>query len=185
MKKIFYTLIVFTTVGFVGCKNTFDAPNKSALEPSVVFSTPEYATAAIPGILQSFGETNSYRGRYLVYYGTNTDVEVTNSLKSYTDDKAKLSNYSTTPDNGQMNSDNNAWAKFYEGIERANIAIKGLREYGDVQNRPVMAQLLGEALTLRAVIYNDLIKGWGNVPARFEPGTAETQYVPRRDKDDI
>ena len=30
-----------------------------------------------------------------------------------------------------------------------------------------MAQLLGEALTLRAVIYNDLIKAWGDVPARF------------------
>lgn len=186
MKKFIYTLILFTTASFIsGCKDTFDAPSKSALDASVVYSTPALAGNAIAGILQSFGETNSYRGRYLVYYGINTDVEVNHSLKSVNDDKSKLSNYNTTPDNGQMNSDNNAWAKFYEGIERANFAIDGLRKYGNPESNKEIAQILGEALTLRAVLYNDLIKGWGNVPARFEPTTAETQYLPRSDKDVI
>ena len=46
-----------------------------------------------------------------------------------------------------------------------------------------MAQLLGEALTLRAVIYLDLVKAWGDVPARFEPITTETLYLPRSDRD--
>jgi hypothetical protein len=124
MKKIFYTLLVLASVNLiVGCKNTFDAPNKSALDPAVVFSTPEYAEAALPGVLQSFGETNSYRGRYIVYYGLNTDAEVNLSLKDPTADKSKLSNYTATEDNSVMNSDNNVWAKSYEGIERANDTI--------------------------------------------------------------
>ncbi len=42
-----------------------------------------------------------------------------------------------------------------------------------------MAQLLGEALTLRAVIYLDLVKAWGDVPARFEPITTETLLTSR------
>ena len=186
MKKIVYILSLVTTVSFVsGCKKVFDTPNESALDVSVVFSTPSLAESAIVGILQSFGETNSYRGRYLVNYGVNTDVEVYNSLKGTTGEQAKLSNYNTNPDNGQMNTDNNAWAKFYESIERANLAVSGLRKYGNVSARPEMAQILGEVLTLRAVLYNDLIKGWGNVPARFEPISIETQYVPRSDKDVI
>ncbi len=186
MKKTIYTLIIFTTLSLIGaCKNTFDAPNKSALDASVVYSTPALAENAIAGILQSFGEQNSYRARYLVYYGINTDAEVNNSLKNSTDDKARLSNYNTNPDNGQMNSDNNAWAKFYEGIERANFAIEGIRKFGNPQGNKDMGAILGEVLTLRAVLYNDLIKGWGNVPARFEPTTEATQYLPRSDKDVI
>jgi hypothetical protein len=135
----------------------------------------------------SFGETNSYRGRFLPYYGVNTDVEVGNSpeLSNATSDKQSLWNYNTLPNNGQMNTDNNAYAKFYEGIERANLAIQGIRAHGDIENKPDMAQLLGEALTLRAVIYNDLIKAWGDVPARFEPNGPENVYLPRTSRDVI
>ncbi|MFC5282062.1 RagB/SusD family nutrient uptake outer membrane protein [Pedobacter alpinus] len=184
MKKIIYILTIITAINFIsGCKNTLDAPNVSALDASVVFSTPALAESALAGILQSFGETNSYRGRYLVNYGVNNDVEVYNSLKNITAEQARLSNYNTNVDNGQMNTSNNAWAKFYEAIERANLAIVGLRTYGNVQSNPQLAQILGEILTLRAVLYNDLVKGWGNVPARFEPITTETQYLPRSDKD--
>ena len=105
--------------------------------------------------------------------------------KAGDDNKYDLSNYNTSPTNGQMNTDNNAYAKFYEGIERANLAIEGLRQYGDIENKPDMAQLLGEALTLRAVIYNDLIKAWGDVPARFVPNGPENVYLPRTNRDVI
>ncbi|MEO5912021.1 MAG: RagB/SusD family nutrient uptake outer membrane protein [Pelobium sp.] len=186
MKKIInISLMCVLLVVAAGCQKTLDAPTKSSLDESIIFSTPSLAAGAVTGILESFGQTNSYRGRYLVFYGMNTDAEVYNSLKTTTDDKARLSNYNTNVDNGQMNTDNNAWAKFYESIERANLAIKGLRTYGNVKNNPALAQILGEILTLRAVLYNDLIKGWGDVPARFEPVTTETSYLPRDDRDVI
>lgn len=186
MKRII-TIITLAAVVSInsGCKDMLDAPAKSTLDESVIFSSPSLAEGSIVGILHSFGETNSYRGRYLVNYGINTDVEVYNSLKSTTDDKARLANYNTNVNNNQMNTDNNAWAVFYESIERANLAIVGLRKFGNVQNNPALAQLLGEALTLRAVLYNDLIKGWGDVPARFEPMNTATIYVPRSDRDVI
>jgi hypothetical protein len=50
-------------------------------------------------------------------------------------------------------------------------------------NNKELAQILGEVLTLRAVVYVDLLKAWGNVPARFEPVNSETVYVPRADRD--
>nr|WP_276899859.1 RagB/SusD family nutrient uptake outer membrane protein [Pedobacter kyonggii] len=185
MKKTIYILFSITVLAFVSsCKKTLDAPTKSSLDESVIFSTPGLAEGSIPGILQSFGETNSYRGRFLVYYGLNNDAEVYNGLKTI-DDKAKLSNYDANVNNSQMNTLDNAWAKFYEGIERANLAIRGLRAYGNISSNPQMAQILGEILTLRAVLYNDLIKGWGDVPARFEPITTETTYLERSNRDII
>ena len=179
------SIMALSLVGMSSCD--MDAPAISALDESSVFSVYSLAEAEVMSIHVSFGETNSYRGRFLPYYGINTDCEwiTTPSYTTRLDDKQALANYDTSAGNGQMNSENNAYAKFYEGIERANLAIKGLRQYGDIENKPDMAQLLGEALTLRAVIYNDLIKGWGDVPARFEPNTAENLYLPRSSKDVI
>ena len=164
-----------------------DAPSISVLDESTVFSTYSLAESEVMSIHVSFGETNSYRGRFLPYYGVNTDVEWGNtpSYADRTSDKQSLWNYSTIPGNGQMNTNNNAYGKFYEGIERANLAIKGIREFGNVEANKDMAQLLGEALTLRAVVYNDLIKAWGDVPARFEPNNNDNMYLPRTNRDVI
>jgi hypothetical protein len=184
MKKFIYIFFILAGITITSCKDTLEAPTQSSLDESVIFSTPGLAQGAITGIIQSFGETNSYRGRFLVYYGLNNDTEVYNGLKTI-DDKAKLSNYDANVVNGQMNTADNAWAKFYEGIERANLAIRGIRTYGKIESNPQMAQILGEILTLRAVLYNDLVKGWGDVPARFEPITTGTTYLARSDRDVI
>jgi len=183
-----YIKLSFLSLSLVGVTSCdLEAPSISALNESSVFAVYSLAEAEVMSIHVSFGETNSYRGRFLPYYGVNTDVEVGNSpeLSNATSDKQSLWNYNTLPNNGQMNTDNNAYAKFYEGIERANLAIQGIRAHGDIENKPDMAQLLGEALTLRAVIYNDLIKAWGDVPARFEPNGPENVYLPRTSRDVI
>ena len=172
--------------GLTSCD--LDSPSKSSLDSQVIFSTPSLAEAAVMGIHQSFGETNSYRGRFIPYYGLNTDLEWINGMditKMPDGGKYDLGSYAATAVNSQMNNTTNAYAKFYEGIERANQAIAGLRAYGNVENNAELAQLLGEALTLRAVLYLDLIKGWGDVPARFEPITTETMYLGRTDRDEI
>lgn len=166
-----------------------DAPTISTLDESSVFSTYSLAEAEVMSIHISFGETNSYRGRFLPYYGLNSDLETGSgtypSLKDQSSDKQSLWNYSTLSTNGQMNTDNNAYAKFYEGIERANLAIDGIRKHGNIEANPDMRHLLGEALTLRAVVYNDLVKAWGDVPARFEPNNSDNMYKGRTDKDSI
>jgi hypothetical protein len=155
------------------------------MDESVIFSTPTLAEGAILGIHQSFGETNSYRGRYLLWYGYNTDIEWHGSSENNEDGGGAMPGYNATPTNAQMNTDDNVWAKLYEGIERANICIRGLRAYGNPLPGTELGQLLGEALTLRAVIYADLVKAWGDVPARFEPISSETLYLPRSDRDVI
>lgn len=179
------SILSMSLVAFASCD--MDAPSISTLDESSVFATYSLAESEVMSIHVSFGETNSYRGRFLPYYGVNTDVEWGNA-PSYADrvsDKQSLWNYATLPGNGQMNTTNNAYAKFYEGIERANLAIAGIRKYGKIEENANMRHLLGEALTLRAVIYNDLIKAWGDVPARFEPNNSDNMYLPRTNRDVI
>ena len=190
MKKyINYTLLSAFIAGTTLTSCDINAPTQSSLDESTTFSTYALAEAELMSVNVSFGETNSYRGRFLPYYGLNSDVEVGSgtypSKTNATNEKQALWNYDTPANNPQMNTDNNAYAKFYEGIERANLAIVGIRKYGNIENNPDMAQLLGEALTLRAVIYTDLTKAWGDVPARFTPNNNNNIYLPRTNRDSI
>ncbi|MDO4496650.1 MAG: RagB/SusD family nutrient uptake outer membrane protein [Bacteroidales bacterium] len=188
--KVNKYILMFALAGgmMTSCDDFLDAPTQSSMDEATIFSQYTLAESAVRGIHQSFGETNSYRGRFSPYYGMNTDCEWQNggdATKIPDGGKYDLTAYNPSSNNSQMNTANNAWAKFYEGIERANMIIRGLRTYGNVQNDPRMAQLLGETLTLRAMIYQDLLKAWGDVPARFEPNTSETVYVKKSDRDVI
>lgn len=185
--KLYISLLSASLVaGMSSCD--LDAPSVSALDAQSICTNVALADAAVMGIHVSFAETNSYRGRFLPYYGLNTDIEWINGndgTKLPDEGKYDLATYNATGSNSQMNTDNNAYAKFYEGIERANQVIAGMRAGGKAETDRDMAQLLGEALTIRAYIYLDLIKGWGDVPARFEPITTETLYIPRSNRDEI
>ena len=129
-KTIKLSLIALSIAGLASCD--LDSPSISSLDASSVFSTYSLAEAEVMSIHVSFGETNSYRGRFLPFYGVSTDVETMSgsqpSASNPTEAKQALYNYNTTADNSQMNTANNAYAKFYEGIEHANLAIEGLRK---------------------------------------------------------
>jgi SusD family. len=182
MKKILCILSFVFAGLFMSCQKYLEAPSKSTLDESLIFSNASLASMAIDGIEVPFGETNSYRGRLLTHYGANTDLEWINSTVSARGD---LSRYINSPINTDMNTTNNAWAMMYLGIERANICIRGLRAYGTPAPGNEMGQLLGEALTLRAVYYADLLKTWGDIVARFTPVSSETMYLPKTSRDVI
>ncbi|WP_434036478.1 RagB/SusD family nutrient uptake outer membrane protein [Formosa sp. 4Alg 33] len=189
MEKRIIILGLFIAVNclFTSCQNDgdfLDTEAESSLDESVIFSNPDLAKGAIDGILEPMGQTDSYRGRFIPYYGFNTDTEY-NYSSSSTSSRSGLFHYDATPTNSDMNRDRNVWAMMYQGIERANICIRGLRTYGNPEPGSDLGQLLGEALTLRAVYYADLVKTWGDVPARFEPITSETIYLPKSNRDII
>lgn len=183
--KIIIVGLILSGLLTTSCQEDFlEAPAKSTAEPELLFSTVGLVKGVVDGIKVPFAETNSYRGRFLPYSGLNTDTEWNNASQT-NGDKADLNVYDAKPNNTEMNSNNNAWTKMFEGIERANICIEGIRLYGNVATNPAMAQLLGEALTLRAIYYADILKTWGDVPYRFVPVENSTIYLPKTNRDII
>lgn len=185
-KSIILSGVAALTLSLASC--SLDTENPSAMEGEVIFSTPLLANKVVMGLHQSFGETNSYRGRFLPYFGINTDCEIFNNYGGVadpkTDKEASLACFSADVSNTYMNTANNAWAKLYEAIERANKGLADIDAYGDLTNKQ-LRHLKGELLTLRAMIYFDLVKAWGDVPGRFEPVSSATIYLPRTSRVDI
>ncbi len=165
------------------CQEYLDAPTQSSMDESTIFSNVELAKGTIDGIKEVMGQTNSYRGRFLTHYGSNTDIEWNNSTS--VNGRGDLSRYVNSSTNTDMNRDNVYWAQLYIGIERANVCIRGLRAYGNPEPGTDMGQLLGEAITLRTIYYADLLKAHGDIVSRFEPITSETIYLPKTSRDSI
>lgn len=84
-KSIILSGVAALTLSLASC--SLDTENPSAMEGEVIFSTPLLANKVVMGLHQSFGETNSYRGRFLPYFGINTDCEIFNNYGGVADPK--------------------------------------------------------------------------------------------------
>ncbi len=188
-----FTGIIALMISFSSCESFLEVPSNSLISDDVVFSQPDSAYKAISAIYDIIGQNNSYRNRLWIQMGINTDIEyrsgwssgsVLSSIKS--DDLFALYNPNSSIGDGYNNTDAaNPWSRIYQGIERANLAIEGIRKFGNPAEGNDMGHLLGTALTMRAFFFYDLIKWWGDVPARFEPVNEATIYMAKTDRDTI
>lgn len=168
-----------------GCeKNFFDTDSPSAMDESVFKST-DMTQQAVNAIYNTFGEDKSFRNRLCGgYVALNTDIEHC----SKTEDKDWAS-YNTSKGTGDLSTSDgkDPWAYLNSAIERANVAINGIRTYSDTTDA-TFRYLLGESLTLRAFCYLEMIKLWGDVPAYFVPfdgKNANELYTEKSDRNVI
>lgn len=187
MKKL-YLIIIALTAGFLSltsCHTEFLDPHSiSAMDESSIYSNYDLATGSVMSIYNDIVTSNASK---FISYGNNTDAEVNLTSKGGMDDGSK-ENHRTYAVYNYRSSDNQ-FAKGYtsliNSIEKANVAIAGLTKYGDLNTNEGLRYLYGEVLFLRSYIFAELINLFGDIPARFEPVTAETIYIPRTDRDVI
>ena len=147
-----------------GC-DFFDSKSPSAMDPAQVFSNESSTEQAIAGVYEQFGQDKSFRNRLSCgYQGLNTDVE--HGTKN--SGKAEWNIYSITPTCGDLSTANgkDPWGYLNSAIEKCNNIIEGVEEFGKLDNLK-MKYMLGEAYFLRSFCYLEMVKLWGDVPARF------------------
>lgn len=146
-------------------KDFFTTESPSAMNTSV-FLSPSSTEQAIGGIYNIFGEDKSFRNRLCGgYVALNTDIEYCNKSGGQA---REASIYALSKGTGDLSTSNgkDPWAYLTAAIERANVVIEGIRQYSDTTNAE-FRYLLGEALTLRAFCFLEMVKLWGDVPATF------------------
>ena len=164
MKKHQYIVLALAAFALAGC-NFFDSESPSAMDAATVYSNENSTELAIAGVYEQLGQDKSYRNRLACgYQGMNTDVE--HGTKN--SGKAEWNVYSMTPTSGDLSTANgkDPWGYINSAIEKCNNIIEGIEAYGDLNNEK-MKYLLGEAYFLRSFCYLEMVKLWGDVPARF------------------
>lgn len=151
-----------------GCSDYLDQKSPSELTTDEAFKSASFtlqATNKLYGLMTdaTYGQTIP------IIFGTNTDCELIDGLGG------DASN--TTSERGNMNYNfstswktlNTAWDGIYDIINNCNSIIDGINQYGglntdDADRKKQYRQFMGEALTIRAMCYLDLVRLWGDVP---------------------
>ena len=133
------------------CDKILDQESPSSFDDATVYSNYALAEQTIFSIHIAFGEQNSYRGRFLPWYGFNTDIEWYNSAKSGDQDKTGIASYDCLANNQQLGQEKNPYADMYSAIERANLTLAGLKEYGNIDEDADMAPYPGTTSTTKTV----------------------------------
>lgn len=185
------SFVAAACIALVGCEDTpfLQVETKSGMDESIIYSKVETTEGVIASIYHTMGGTNSYRNNLTNNMGVNTDIELQSGSADAdaptAQNRRTLAIYmqdATLQDNWSAKSGNDPFSQLYAAIERCNLAIDGIKKYGNPQPETQMGALYAEALTLRAFFYFDLIKIWGDVPARFEPLTMEQAWMPKSDR---
>lgn len=167
------------------CKKYLSPENPSTISQERVFSNVAYTESALTGVYAMLIGDNGYGNRISCLYPQAADDFKTSGSFSPLDRRG-ISMYGVAPGNTELL---NPFRQLYRGIERANICIKYIPESelyksGNASEQENMRRLYGEALTLRAQFYYELIRNWGDVPFHNVPSAElKDMFLPKTDRD--
>ena len=180
--KAKYLILGALALTLVACeKDFFETESPSAMDEAV-FKSADLTEQAIGAIYNTFGEDKSFRNRLCGgYVALNTDIEHASKTE-----EAEYAAYNMTGGTGNLSTSNgkDPWAYLNSAVERANVVVDGIRQHSDTTDA-TFKYLLGEALTLRAFCYLEMVKLWGDVPASFESFNgynSEVLYSKKQDR---
>lgn len=192
MKTTKHYLILIATISITlssACKKYLNLEPPSAFDEKYIFSSVSSATSAVMGVYDRLSGDWAYGSRLSMMYPYDADDMIGIANATTPDNGSRdLSRYNLQPSNSQLSGPFN---QLYAGIERANICIKNipamdLYNNGSNADKKLLQRLYGEALTLRAQFYLELIRNWGDIPAQFEPSIDQADlFLPKTNRDEI
>ena len=172
---------------FTSCKKYLEVQPVSSFGPDYVFGSVTNAESAVLGAYACLGGDQGYGIRLNMYYAYDND-EMMGQEGAADNERRDIAHYNTQPSNTQLAAPFN---QLWRGIERANICIyeiprMELYTSGSASAKAALQKLYGEALTLRAQYYFEIIRNWGDVPAQFQPSSLESDLFKKQtDRDTL
>ncbi|MBX0290398.1 RagB/SusD family nutrient uptake outer membrane protein [Hymenobacter sp. HSC-4F20] len=193
MKSIFPIRAVVAAVALTGtaglvssCKDFLDVEPVALNTTSYVFSTVAGATTAVIGAYDPLSGDQGYGQRLSLYYPGDSD-ELILSPGAPEGQRRSIARYKALSTNSEIT---NPWNQLYQGVERSNICIQQIPQMalytsGSAADTAALHRLHGEALTLRAQYFFELIRNWGDVPAQFTPSVSGQNFnLPNADRNE-
>jgi starch-binding outer membrane protein, SusD/RagB family len=193
MKKIYNIILLSSLIfGATSCSDFLDQESPSEMTTDVVFNSPYYSGLVLNKVYGALTQDATY-SQYLAFvWPLNSDCELVDGL-------GQTNSTNTSSERGNMNYNANpgwanlakGWDALYGAIEYANLVIDGVNGSTNADsltsNGKAMLRYKGEALTLRAMMYFDLIRYFGDVPYKAESTKTDLSnvYLPKTDRDTI
>ncbi|MDH6252526.1 hypothetical protein M2347_002253 [Chryseobacterium sp. H1D6B] len=186
-KSIFIVSCLFALFAFNSCSDYLDPENLSSVSEEQQFDSTADTFTALVGVYSQLAGDDGYGQRLALIYPHSSD-DFRTSGDYNCNDRRGISTFGSCPTNTELNK---PFLKLYSGIERANLCIKNIPlspvyQTGSDADKKLMDRYLGEALTLRAQFYYELIRNWGDVPFQEVPSAdLNDLYLAKTDRDFI
>jgi hypothetical protein len=187
-KSIFILSCIVGAIFFTNsCSDYLEPENLSSVSEARQFDSTADTFSALVGVYSQLAGDDGYGQRLaLILPQSGDDFRTSGSYNC--GDRRGIATFGACPTNTELN---NPFSKLYTGIERANLCIKNIPlspvyQTGSAEDKKLMDRYLGEALTLRAQFYYELIRNWGDVPYYLVPASdLADQFLPKTDRDVI
>ena len=196
-KNIFKALLISGLLlgTTTSCSDFLDQQSPSEHTPDAVATSPYYTSLVLNKAYGELTEEGIYGQLMGITLGTNSDIELIDgqdaSTTSQTNSERGACNFNMVP--GSWSKIQTTWDKLYEGIEYSNNVIELVNNF-DTQsgnetksNIKLMHRYRAEAITVRALLYFNLVRNFGDVPMKLEGTKTDLSniYVGKTDRDEI
>jgi len=177
-------LPIVLAVSMASCKKYTEVEPVSQYGIAEAFSDPSNAFNALVGVYDELQGDNGYGIRISMYYPYDSDEAIVSG--NIDNGRRGIGRYQLLLTNAELA---NPFRQLYRGIEKANLCIEQIPlmpQYasGSDADKALLRRLHGEALTLRAQFYHELIRNWGDVPAPMIPAYRQQElFLPQVDRD--
>lgn len=173
------------------CSDFLEQTSPSDLTGNNVFQSTYYTGLAINKLYGGMCQDATYSQSIPIVWGLNTDCELVDGLGAdayNTGNERGIMNYNVSPG---WNKIAQLWDAMYGIIENANLALEGIDNSplltAGGADQKAMERYKGEALTIRAMVYLDLIRFFGDIPMKLESSKPDLSnaYLTKTDRDEI
>lgn len=192
MNKIYRLLLICCgALSVTACSDFLDTQSKSENTPEKVFNTPAMTELALNSIYADLCQDN-YSQFMTIQMGAGTDVELTDGIgaTAYDNSQRGYLNYNGTATGWSKLG--TFWEQQYQTIQDCNLLIGGVKASETFngpasENRTLLGRYLSEAMTIRAMVYLDLTRVFGDVPMMMEAAKSDLSNVNvgKTDRDEI
>lgn len=180
------TVLVLALFTIARCKKYTEVEPVSQYSIPQAFSDVANATNAIIGVYDELQGDNGYGIRISMYYPYDSDEGIVSG--NIDNGRRGVGRYQLLLTNSEIA---NPFRQLYRGVEKANLCIEQIPlmpQYtsGTATDQATLKRLHGEALTLRAQFFFQLMLNWGDVPAPMIPAYKQTNlFIPKSNRDSV
>ncbi len=192
MKKIFSIIALAAGMaGMSSCSDFLDQNSPSEMTGTAVYNNTYYTGLRVNKLYGALAQDRTYSQDIPIKWGTNSDCELVDGLGQNAYNQTHYRGVGNYNVNSGFSALNGSWTALYGIIEDANLNIEGIRNSplmrSEGENKRAMRRYLGESLTLRAMVYFDMLRYWGDIPLNLTPAKHDLSnaYKPKTDRDII
>ncbi|MBW6490347.1 MAG: RagB/SusD family nutrient uptake outer membrane protein [Lentimicrobium sp.] len=157
--KWIVSFLFITALIFSSCKDYLDFPPENSIPAEGFFETAEHAEQSVNSIYAHLRSWPMVSFAYIIMQEITSDNAVKGSAVG---DASFINDYDNFTFTANQFVLKDYWAGRYTGINLANQSISNIPDI--TMNESLKTRLIGEAKFLRALLYFDLVRAFGDVP---------------------